>query len=136
MLLSKKISKIKTSKQDDGKATKEKTIGFLYQHAINFLPTNKIKGNLPISAKFLSNMIFIFKNQSVLHHSHVTGKIIGFAHEYCNWQTRENYYTVPVFAHNQFRFDFFWFLKGIRPSVWENPGMEIGVKIQQTLTLQ
>ena len=69
----------KTSNQDDGKATKEKTIGFLYQHAINFLPTDKIKGNFPISDKFLPNMIFIFKNQSVLHHSHVTGKIIGYA---------------------------------------------------------
>ena len=75
----KKISKIKTSKQDDGKAPKEKTIGFLYQHAINFLPTDKIKGSFPISSKFLPNMIFIFKNQSVLHHSHVTGKIIGYA---------------------------------------------------------
>ena len=73
-------------------------------------------------------MIFIFKNQSVLHHSHLTGKIIGYAHDYCNWQTRENYYMIPVFAHNQFGFDFFLFLKGIRPSIWETPGIEIGGK--------
>ena len=32
--------------------------------------------------------------------------------------------TIPVLAHNQFRFDFFLFLKGIRPNVWETP--EIG----------
>ena len=56
----------------------------------------------------------------------MTGEIIGYAHEFCNWQTRENYYTIPVFAHNQFRFDFFLFLKGIRPSVWETSGIEIG----------
>ena len=123
-----KISKIKTSKQDDGKSTKEKTIGFLYQHAIKFLPTDKIKGNFVISEKFLPNMISIFKNEHVLYHSHVTGKIIGYAHQYCNLQTRENYYTIPVFAHNQFRFDFFLFLKGIRPRVWETPGIEIGGK--------
>ena len=73
-------------------------------------------------------MISIFKNQHVLHHSHVTGKIIVYAHEYCNLQTRENYYTIPAFAHNQFRFDFFLFLKGIRLSVWETPGTEIGGK--------
>ena len=70
-------------------------------------------------------MIFISKNQSVIHHSHVTGKIIGFAHEYYNWQTRENYYITPVFSHNQFRFDFL-FLKGIRPSIWETSGINIG----------
>ena len=31
-----------------------------------------------------------------------------------------------VFAHNQFRFDFFLFLKGIRPSVWETSDISIG----------
>ena len=79
-----KISEIKTSRQDKGKANKEKTIAFLYSHAIKFLKTDKVKEDFPISDKLLSNMIFISKNQSVIHHSHVTGKIIGFAHEYCN----------------------------------------------------
>ena len=46
-----KIKKIKTSKEDEGKATKEKTIAFLYQHAIRFIPTDKIKGDFPISDK-------------------------------------------------------------------------------------
>ena len=107
------IKKIKTCTQDEGVATKEKTIAFLYQHSIKFLPTDKIKGDFPISAKFLQNMIFIYKNQTTIHHSHVTGEIIGYAHEYCNLQARENYYTIPVLAHNQFRFDFFLFLKGL-----------------------
>ena len=47
-----KIRKIKTSKQDEGQATKEKAIAFLYQHAIKFLPTDKVK-DIPISCKFL-----------------------------------------------------------------------------------
>ena len=59
---------------------------------------------------------------------HVTGKIVGYALEYCNLQTRENYYTIPVFAHNQFRFDFFLFLKGLRASVWETTEISIGRK--------
>ena len=58
----------------------------------------------------------------------MTENIIGYAHEYYNLQTRENYYTIPVFAHNQFRFDFFLFLKGIRPGVSETSGIEIGGK--------
>ena len=58
----------------------------------------------------------------------MTGKIIGFAHKYCNLQIRENYYTIPVIAHKQFRFDFFLFLKGLRPSVWETTDINIGRK--------
>ena len=73
-------------------------------------------------------MIFIHKNKFVIHHSHVTGKIIGYAHEYCNLQTRENYYTIPAFAHNQFRFDFFLFLKELRASVWETNEIFAGGK--------
>ena len=123
-----KIKKIKTSRDDDKKATTEKAIGFLYSQSMKFLPTDKVKGDFPISGKFLSNMIAIIKNQVVLHHSHVTGKIIGYAHDFCNQKCRENYYTVPVMAHNQFRFDFFLFLKGIRPSVWETTDISIGGK--------
>ena len=89
-----KIRKINTGATYEGVATKEKTIAFLYKHSIKFLPTDKVKGDFPISAKFLQNMIFIHKNQIIVHHSHVTGEIIGYAHEYCNLQTRENYYTI------------------------------------------
>ena len=121
-----KMKKIKTSKEDDGKATKEKTIAFLYRHAICFKPTDKVKGQFPISSKFLSNMIGIVRNQRDIHHSQVTGKINGYAHNFCNLKCRENYYTIPVFTHNQFRFDFFLFLKGLRPSVWETIEIAIG----------
>ena len=47
-----KIKKIKTSIEDNGKAIKEKTIGFLYTHAISFKPTDKVKGEFPLSRKF------------------------------------------------------------------------------------
>ena len=87
-----------------------------------------IKGDFPISDKFLSNMIAIARNNRTIHHSHVTGKIIRYAYDFCNQKCKENYYTIPVLAHNQFRFDFFLLLKGIRPSVWETPEIAIGGK--------
>ena len=93
-----------------------------------FIPTSKVKGKYPISSKFISNLIAIFKSQRDIHHSHVTGKIIGYAHNFCNLRCKENYYTIPVFAHNQFRFDFFLSLKGFRPSVWETTDVSIGGK--------
>ena len=89
---------------------------------------DKIGGEFPILQKFLSNMIATAKNKTAIHHSHVTGKIIGYVHDFCNERVRENYYTIPVHAHNQFRFDFFLFLKGFRPSVWETTVIEIGGK--------
>ena len=58
----------------------------------------------------------------------MTGKIVGYAHEFCNLQTRGNYYTIPVLAHSQFRFDFFLLLKGTRTGVWETNEIFIGGK--------
>ena len=58
----------------------------------------------------------------------MTGKIIGHAHEYCSCQITETFYTVPVIAHNHFRFDFFLFLKGLRLSFWESTDINIGGK--------
>ena len=82
----------------------------------------------PWSENFLTNLYSIHTNKTVVHHSHVSGRIVGFAHDFCNLKVRENYYTIPVIAHNQFRFDFFFFLKGIRPTVWETTQIKIGVK--------
>ena len=87
-----------------------------------------VEGDFPMPEKFLYNTVAIFNNKHVIHHSHVTGKILGYVHEFCNERVRENCYTIPVFVHNQFRFDFFLFLKGLRSSVWETTGIVIGGK--------
>ena len=127
----KQIKNIKIKGEEEKVVTKKKVLAFLYRQSINFLPTDKISssvGCLIVSEKFLINLFYIYTDRHVVHHSHVTGKIIGHAHEYCNFQIRENYYTIPVIAHNQFRFDFFLFLKGLRPSVWETTDINIGGK--------
>ena len=63
----------------------------------------------------------------MVHHSHVSGKIVSFVH-FCNQKVRENYYSIPVIAHNQFRFNFFFFMQGFRPTVWETTDIKIGAK--------
>ena len=124
----KQIKNIKIKGEDDKEVTKKKVIGFLYKKSINFLPTDKISTDFLASEKFLTNLFFIYLDRHVVHHSHVTSKIVGHAHEYCNSQVREIYYTIPVIAHNQFRFDFFLFLKGHRQSVWETTDINISGK--------
>ena len=120
------IKKIKISAKQDEKISREKAIIFLYQHSIHFLKNEKINVDIPISNKFLSNMIAIYKNKKTIHHLHITGEIIGYVHDFCNQKVKENYYTILVFAHNQFRFDFFLILKGLRPTVWRTQDISIG----------
>ena len=44
---------------------------------------------IPLSKKFIENLIGIKNVGYVIHHSHVTGEIIVFAHPYCNEKVRE-----------------------------------------------
>ena len=67
-------------------------------------------------------------NTIQIHHPHITGKIIGYAHSFCNAKVRENYHKVTVIAHNLFRFDFFFLLKGLRAGVWRTRDLTIGGK--------
>ena len=83
---------------------------------------------MPYSNNFLSNLAAIASNKPVVHHSHLSGKIVGFVHDFCNQKVRENYYTIPIIAHSQFRFDFFFFMHGFRPKVWETTDIKIGTK--------
>ena len=62
------------------------------------------------------------------HHSHVTGEIIGFARHYCSEKVRENYFKIPAVAHNLFKFDFFFLLKGLRSGVWKTKDINMGRK--------
>ena len=64
-----------------------------------------------------------------LHHSHVTGEIIGYTHDFLgNWVVRQNKDVVSCIAHNFFKFDFYFLLKNIRLSVWRTKDINIGGK--------
>ena len=79
------------------KVFKEKLVAFLYSNIIPFCMTDKVQG-IPISQKFIANTIGMLDNTRCIHHSHVTGDIIGYAHTVCNERVRENYYKIPVIA--------------------------------------
>ena len=63
-----------------------------------------------------------------LHHSHITGKIIGYVHDFCNLQVRENKDVIPCIAHNFFNFDMIFLLKSVRLSAWRTKDINIGGK--------
>ena len=60
---------------------------------------------------FFENIYRITNVKLHLHHSHVTGQIYDYAHDFCNWKVRENQLGFSCIAHSYFGFDFFLFLK-------------------------
>ena len=74
-------------------------------------------------------MIFLYRiiNYKVhIHHSHVTGEIIGYAHDFCNWKIRENKNVILLIGHNFLGFDICYMVKGYRSSVWGTNDFKMG----------
>ena len=91
-----KISDVEVKRKQTTKIPKNtlQLYAFVYQRIMRFPKTNfEIKtitiGNL---FKFVHKIINVKIN---LHHSHITGKIIGYVHDFCNQQVRENNDVIP-----------------------------------------
>ena len=104
----------------------ETLLVFLYSSMIKFCRTDKIRG-IPLLRNFIENLKEIM-NKTYLHHLHITGEIIGYAHSFCSTKVRENKYKITVASHNLFRCDFFFLLKGLRAGVWRTRDLSIGSK--------
>ena len=94
----------------------DKIIAFIYSTLIEFAETDKVKG-IPNSKNLTGNLKGIMKNETHIDHSYISGEIIGYAHSYCIYKVRENKTKISVVAHNPFRFNFFFLLKGLRAGV-------------------
>ena len=105
----------------------DKIISFIYSSLIKFAETDKVKG-IPMSKNFTDNLKEIMKNRTHIHRSHISGEIIGYAHSYCNYKVRENKTKISVAAHNLFRFDLFFLLKGLGASAWKTKVISKGGK--------
>ena len=78
-----------------------------------------------MSKNFIENLKGIMNNTIHMHHSHINDEIIGYVHRYCNQKVRVNKSKVSVIAHNLFRFDFFFLLKGIQAGFWRTREISI-----------
>ena len=105
----------------------DKLTAFLYSSIVSFCKTDKVKG-IPLSKKCIENLPGIRDEGYVIHYSYITGETIGFAHSYCNRKLRENYYKIPVIAHNLFKLDFFFLLKDLWSGVWKTQHIYVGRK--------
>ena len=102
-----------------------KIYAYLYNELVCFLPQSQFDSMT--TKKFFSHVHNFIKMKIHLHHSHVTGKIIGYAHDFCNTCLIENQKPeIPCFAHNLFGFDFFYFVKGFSTTAWCSKELSVG----------
>ena len=116
--LKEKISDIEVKSKPKSKIPKFtlQLYAFVYQKLMCF-PLTKFECETLTTKDLFESVHKIVNVKIHLHHSHVTGEIIGYVHDFCNWQVRENNEVVSCIAHNFFKFDLFFFIKTIRLSV-------------------
>ena len=99
---------------------------FLYDCLMNF-PELKFDEVKTITTNAFMQKLYRVVNYKVhIHHSHVTGVISGYAHDFCNWTIRENNLFVPLIGHNFLGFDICYMVKGYRSSVWGTNELRMG----------
>ena len=91
---------------------------FVYQRLMDF-PQRQFDNETLTTNELFDLVRKIINVKTYLHHSHITGKIIGYAHDFCKTKVRENKDVLTFIAHIFFGFDMFFLIKCIRLSVWE-----------------
>ena len=104
-----------------------KLYAFFYQKVMCF-PTTDFECDTVATNNLFESVHKLLSVKIHLHHSHVTGEIIGYTHDVCNCIVNENKGVVSCIAHNFFKFDFYFLLKNIRLSVSSTKDINIGGK--------
>ena len=103
-----------------------KVYAFVYDKII-FLPRSDIEYDTLTTDKFFIHVNRLIKGKVHLHHSHTTGKILGYSHDFCNTSVIEKTRSeIPFVAHNFFGFDIFYYLKTYIASAWCSKKINIG----------
>ena len=82
-----------------------KVYAYVYDELVCF-PRSDIDYETITTNKFFTNVHRLIRGKFHLHHSHITGKIFGYAHYFCNTTLAERTMPeIPFVAHNFFGFD-------------------------------
>ena len=89
-------------------------------------PESTLMYNTITTANFFRNVHRLIRFKIHLHHSHITGEILGYTHDFCNWTVRKNKSQIAMIAHNLFGFDMFFLIKAYRTTTWGTKDLNIG----------
>ena len=82
---------------------------YVYDELINFLASD-IEYETTTTNKFFINVHQLIRGEFYLHHSHITGEIFGYAHDFCNTMLIEREKCgIPFIAHIFLDFIYFVF---------------------------
>ena len=103
-----------------------KVYAFVYDKII-FLPHSNIEYDTLTTDNFFFHVNRLIKGKVHLHHSHITGKSLGYLHDFCNTSIIEKTSSEILFvAQNFFGFDIFYYLKTYIASAWCSIKLNIG----------
>ena len=103
-----------------------KTYAHVYFKVMDF-SLNFRHGSYALTTKiFFENVYWVINVKVHLHHSHVTGEILGYIHDFCNLKVSGNQTPFTCIAYYFFKFDMFFLLKGVKIPVWNTRDINIG----------
>ena len=102
-----------------------KIYAFVYDWLV-YSPKSDIQYETFTTNSSFVNVHHLIKMKVNLHHSHITGKIIGYAHDFCNARVKENNIEIPIIVHNQLSFYLHYFIKGYIASAWYSKKLKLG----------
>ena len=88
-----------------------KVYAYIYNELIIFPRSNIEYETIPTN-KFFTNVHRLIRGKFHLHHSHITGEIFGYAHNFYNTMLVERGpCEIHFYPHNVFGFGLFYFMK-------------------------
>ena len=103
-----------------------KIYAYVYEQLLIFSPS-EIEYETMTTNKFFSHVHQLIRGKVHLHHSHITGNIIGYPHDFCNMAfVKKCTSEIPFVVHNFFGFDLFYFMKTYIGSAWCSKESNIG----------
>ena len=103
-----------------------KVYAYVYDQLFIF-PRSDINYDIITTKKFFLHVHRLIRGKFHLHHSHTTGIIISYSHDFCNTTHMKKCTTeILLIAHNFFGFDLFYFLRTYIASAWCSKELNIG----------
>ena len=101
-----------------------KIYAYVYDELVCF-PRSNIDYETITKSNFFTNV----RGKFHLHHSHITGEIFGYAHDFCNTTLAEKSTPkIPFVALNFFHFALFYYMKAYIASAWCSKELNIGAR--------
>ena len=104
---------------------KLKVYAFFYDAMIDFPQSNLMYDTITTN-NFFRNVHRLIKVKVHLHHSRITGNILGYAYDIYKWNVCENKSEIAMITHNLCGFDMFFFIKGYRVTAWDTKDFNFG----------